>query len=105
MASARTITVFFSDIRGFTALAERLAPEAAVALLNQCLRAQAEIVARFGGDVDKFIGDAVFAHFGGAGHGGQRHPVRRGDPPRDGALTRRMPTPPSSWASASPPAR
>jgi class 3 adenylate cyclase len=61
----RTITVFFSDIRGFTALAEGLAPEAAVALLNQCLRAQAEIVARFGGDVDKFIGDAVFAHFGG----------------------------------------
>jgi len=61
----RTITVFFSDIRGFTALAERLAPEAAVGLLNQCLRAQAEIVARFGGDVDKFIGDAVFAHFGG----------------------------------------
>ena len=61
----RVITVFFSDIRGFTALAERLAPEAAVALLNQCLRAQAEIVARFRGDVDKFIGDAVFAHFGG----------------------------------------
>ena len=61
----RTITVFFSDIRGFTALAERLAPEAAVALLNQCLSVQAEIVARFGGDVDKFIGDAVFAHFDG----------------------------------------
>jgi class 3 adenylate cyclase len=61
----RVITVFFSDIRGFTALAERLAPEEAVALLNQCLRAQVEIVARFKGDVDKFIGDAVFAHFTG----------------------------------------
>jgi adenylate cyclase len=61
----RVITVLFSDIRGFTALAERLAPEAAVALLNQCLRAQAEIVVRFKGDVDKFIGDAVFAHFKG----------------------------------------
>lgn len=61
----RVITVFFSDIRGFTALAERLAPEEAVALLNQCLRAQAEIVVRFKGDVDKFIGDAVFAHFKG----------------------------------------
>ena len=61
----RTITAFLSDIRGFTALAERMAPEAAVALLNQCLRAQAEIVARFGGDVDKFIGDAVFANFDG----------------------------------------
>jgi class 3 adenylate cyclase len=62
----RVITVLFSDIRGFTAIAEQRAPEEAVSLLNQCLRVQAEIVARFNGDVDKFIGDAVFAHFAGA---------------------------------------
>lgn len=61
----RTLTVLFSDIRGFTALAERQSPEAAVHLLNRCLSAQAEIVARFHGDVDKFIGDAVFALFKG----------------------------------------
>jgi class 3 adenylate cyclase len=61
----RRVTVFFSDIRGFTAMAERLTPEEAISRLNQVLRAQAEIVARFKGDVDKFIGDAVFAVFSG----------------------------------------
>jgi adenylate cyclase len=61
----RVITVFFSDIRGFTALAERLPPESAVKLLNECLGLQAEMVDRFKGDLDKFIGDAVFAHFAG----------------------------------------
>ena len=61
----RTITVFVSDIRGFTTMAERLPPEAAVSLLNRCLGVQAELVARFNGDIDKFIGDAVFAHFAG----------------------------------------
>ena len=61
----RQVTVFFSDIRGFTSMAERLPPEDAVNRLNEVLRAQAQIVARFHGDVDKFIGDAVFAVFSG----------------------------------------
>jgi class 3 adenylate cyclase len=61
----RDVTVLFSDIRGFTLLAERLPPEDAVALLNRCLSAQAGLVKKFHGDVDKFIGDAVFAIFSG----------------------------------------
>jgi class 3 adenylate cyclase len=61
----RVITVLFSDIRGFSALAERRSPEEAVLLLNRVLRVQADLVKRFSGDVDKFIGDAVFALFAG----------------------------------------
>ena len=61
----KEITVLFSDIRGFTSFSETRAPEDAVAVLNYYLSLQAKLVKRFGGDVDKFIGDAVFAHFTG----------------------------------------
>jgi adenylate cyclase len=61
----RVITVLFSDIRGFTAFSETRAPEEAVAVLNRYLSRQADLVKRFAGDVDKFIGDSVFAHFTG----------------------------------------
>ena len=63
--SRQVITLLFSDIRGFTAFAERRPPEEAVAALNRYLTLQAELVQRFRGDVDKFMGDAVFAHFTG----------------------------------------
>ena len=53
------------DIRGFTAFAEHRSPEEAVAVLNRYLQLQADLVQRFHGDVDKFMGDAVFAHFTG----------------------------------------
>jgi adenylate cyclase len=59
------ITLLFCDIRGFTAFAERRPPEEAVAVLNRYLQRQAELIARFHGDVDKFLGDGVFAHFTG----------------------------------------
>jgi len=59
------MTVLFSDIRGFTSFAEQRAPEDTVTLLNEYLRLQADIVKRFGGDIDKFMGDAVFAQFTG----------------------------------------
>ncbi len=61
----KVITVLFADIRGFTAWAEQRAPEEAVAVLNRYLSLQADLVKRFHGDVDKFMGDAVFAHFSG----------------------------------------
>jgi class 3 adenylate cyclase len=61
----RTLTLLFSDIRGFTLFAEGRSPEEAVRVLNRYLHLQADLVKRFHGDVDKFIGDAVFAHFAG----------------------------------------
>lgn len=59
----RVVTLLFSDIRGFTAFSEQRSPEEAVAALNRYLRLQSDLVRRFHGDVDKFMGDAVFAHF------------------------------------------
>lgn len=63
--SRAVLTVLFADIRGFTAFAEHRPPEEAVQMLNRYLRLQADLVKRFHGDVDKFMGDAVFAHFTG----------------------------------------
>jgi adenylate cyclase len=61
----QVITLLFADIRGFTAFAEPRPPEEVVAVLDRYLRLEADLVERFHGDVDKFIGDAVFAHFTG----------------------------------------
>jgi adenylate cyclase len=61
----KVITVLFTDIRGFTGYSEQRPPEEAVAVLNRYLSLQADLVTRFHGDVDKFIGDSVFAHFTG----------------------------------------
>jgi adenylate cyclase len=59
------LTVLFSDIRGFTRLAESRAPEEVVTLLNESLGTQAEHVLKYGGDIDKFVGDAIVALFDG----------------------------------------
>src|SRR5262249_30940045 len=65
LGERREITALFCDIRGFTSFAEQRLPEEAVTVLNRYLHLQADLVKQFRGDVDKFIGDAVFAHFSG----------------------------------------
>ena len=62
--SRRDVTVLFSDFRGFTAFAERLPPEEVVAILNDHFELVVAILARHGGFVVDFLGDAVFAAFG-----------------------------------------
>ncbi|MBI4145157.1 adenylate/guanylate cyclase domain-containing protein [Candidatus Woesearchaeota archaeon] len=57
----RTITVFFSDIRGFTGISESLSPEQLTGLLNEYLTAMTRIILARSGTVDKFIGDAIMA--------------------------------------------
>jgi class 3 adenylate cyclase len=58
-------TVLFSDIKGFTALSERLDPQATVGFLNVYMTAMTAIVEEEGGVVDKFMGDGIMAVFAG----------------------------------------
>jgi class 3 adenylate cyclase/tetratricopeptide (TPR) repeat protein len=60
----RTVTVLFADLSGYTAIAERLDPEAVKALVDRCLGRLGEEVVRVGGRVDKYMGDNVMAIFG-----------------------------------------
>jgi adenylate cyclase len=60
----RLVTVVFADLSGYTSLAERLDHETVKALVERCLTRLAAEVDRFGGHVDKFIGDNVMAVFG-----------------------------------------
>jgi adenylate cyclase len=60
----RVVTVLFTDLRGSTALADTLEPEAAVAIVNTYLRTMARAVVDRGGIIDKFTGDGLMAIFG-----------------------------------------
>ena len=60
----RWITVLFADLSGFTALSERSDPEEVRAMVDRSMAEMGEVVTRFGGSVDKVIGDALMAVFG-----------------------------------------
>ena len=60
----RQATVLFADLSGYTAAAERMDPEAVKALVDRTLRLLGEQIERFGGSIDKFIGDNVMGVFG-----------------------------------------
>jgi class 3 adenylate cyclase len=60
----RRVTVMLTDLRGFTALAERLAPEQVVQMLNGYFEVMLEVIERHHGTVNEFIGDALLVLFG-----------------------------------------
>lgn len=60
----RNVTVFFSDIAGFSSFSERMSPGPLVALMNEYLSAMTDIIEGHGGYVDKYIGDSIVAVFG-----------------------------------------
>jgi adenylate cyclase len=60
----KKLTIFFSDIKDFTAITERLQPEQITQLLNQYFTEMSKIALTYGGTIDKFIGDALLVFFG-----------------------------------------
>ena len=59
----RTCTFLFTDVRGFTAMSERMDPELVTVIMNEALTIQSDTVKKYGGMVDKYIGDAMMAIF------------------------------------------
>ncbi len=57
----RELSIFFSDLQGFTGISEGLSPEELTALLNDYLSAMTDIIQEEGGTIDKYEGDAIIA--------------------------------------------
>jgi PAS domain S-box-containing protein len=60
----RTVTMMMSDLRGFTAIAERLSPQAAVTYLNEYLQTMVDLILHHGGTVNEIMGDGILVIFG-----------------------------------------
>lgn len=67
-AEARIVTVLFADLKGFSALSERVAPEVLVSILNRFFSRMSFAIVENRGHVAKFIGDGILAHFGALDH-------------------------------------
>jgi len=60
----RKVTVMMSDLRGFTALAERLSPEEAVRFLNGYLQTMVDLILKYRGTINEIMGDGILVIFG-----------------------------------------
>lgn len=60
----RRVTMLMSDLRGFSAISERLSPEAAVTLINAYLEVMTDVISQYGGIINEFMGDGIFVLFG-----------------------------------------
>jgi hypothetical protein len=93
VAERRLVTVLFADLVGFTALSEGRDPETVRELLSRYFELATDVIGRYGGTVEKFIGDAVMALWGAptahelrqldtitAASGDARSPVAAGSP-------------------------
>ncbi|MFN8633701.1 MAG: adenylate/guanylate cyclase domain-containing protein [Chloroflexota bacterium] len=64
----REMTVMFSDLRGFTTFSESLDPETLVHLLNEYLTVMSDVIFKYEGTIDKYMGDAIMAFWGAPQH-------------------------------------
>jgi CheY-like chemotaxis protein/class 3 adenylate cyclase len=69
-------TLLFSDISGFTNMSSRMKPADVVAILNESFDALCIVIQKFGGDIDKFIGDAIMAVFENSPRFDEPHALR-----------------------------
>ncbi len=60
----KKVTIMMTDLRGFSAVSERLPPETVVTFLNVYLGAMADVITQYNGTIDEFIGDAILVIFG-----------------------------------------
>jgi class 3 adenylate cyclase len=60
----RDVTVFFSDLAGFSSISESMAPAELVTFMNEYLSAMTDVIESKGGYIDKYIGDSIVAMFG-----------------------------------------
>lgn len=60
----KKVTVFFADIREFTNLTQNMPPQAVIDLLNNCMTKISQVIDRYNGVIDKYVGDEVMALFG-----------------------------------------
>lgn len=58
---SRVLTIYFSDVKGFTSISENLSPDRLTALLNDYLSAMSNVVLSEGGTINKYVGDAIVA--------------------------------------------
>ena len=70
--SRKNLTVFFSDIKSFTTITEKLEPEVLTKLITNYLTAMTDIAIEYGGTVDKYIGDAIMIFFGDPNSNGKK---------------------------------
>jgi class 3 adenylate cyclase len=68
----RRVTIMMTDLRGFTAMSERLAPEQVVRTLNAYFEVMVEIIGRYHGTINEIIGDALLVVFGAPQHTPER---------------------------------
>ena len=60
----RKVTIMMTDLRGFTSIGERLPPEDVLAIINIYLKSMTDIILKYEGTIDEFIGDAILVIFG-----------------------------------------
>lgn len=60
----RTLSILMSDLRGFTAMSERMEPQSLICMLNHYLGQMTEVIQRYNGTIIEFLGDGILAIFG-----------------------------------------
>ena len=73
----KLLTIFFSDLEGFTELTERLEPEILTELLTNYLTEMSIIANKWGGTIDKYIGDAIMIFFGDPTSNGEKEDAKK----------------------------